>query len=115
MDPVMGIVGGILVARWSWGLLRGTSRVLVDCQVPDSVLDNVRQAMADASVEILDLHVWEIGPGYRAAILTVASGEDLTPEEVKARIPDELKISHMTVEIHPRMVRTEPIAEEQSG
>lgn len=100
MDPAMGIVGGLLVARWSWGLLRGTSRVLVDRQAPDSVLEKIREAIADDSVQILDLHVWEIGPGYRAAIVSVASNAAVSPSELKEKIPEGLGITHTTVEIH---------------
>lgn len=100
MDPAMGIVGGFLVARWSWGLLRGTSRVLVDRQAPDSALERIREAVADESIQILDLHVWEIGPGYRAAIVSVASNEAVSPSEVKEKIPEDLGITHTTVEIH---------------
>ena len=102
MDPAMGVVGGILVARWSWGLLRGTGRVLVDCQVPDEVLESVRNAIDGDSVRITDLHVWEIGPGYRAAILAVETAHPLTPQEIKERLPEELGIAHATVEIHKR-------------
>ncbi len=102
MDPAMGIVGGALVARWSWGLLRGTSRVLVDRQAPDSVLEKVRRAITGDSARILDLHVWEIGPGYRAAIVSVESEHPLTPDEVKELIPEEVGIAHTTVEIHAR-------------
>lgn len=112
MDPVMGIVGGVLVARWSWGLLRGTSRVLVDRQAPDSVLDTVRQSIVDESVRIVDLHVWEIGPGYRAAILSLESKIPLTPEEVKEKIPEGLGITHMTVEIHETYDRPDPAGTE---
>jgi cation diffusion facilitator family transporter len=102
MDPAMGIVGGALVARWSWGLLRRTSRVLVDRQAPDSVLEKVRRAITGDSARILDLHVWEIGPGYRAAIVSVESEHPLTPDEVKELIPEEVGIAHTTVEIHAR-------------
>jgi len=102
MDPAMGIVGGVLVARWSWGLLRGTSRVLVDRQASDSMLEQVRLAIAGDSVRILDLHVWEIGPGYRAAIVSVESEHPITPHEVKEMIPEEFGIAHTTVEIHVR-------------
>jgi cation diffusion facilitator family transporter len=115
MDPVMGIVGGILVARWSWGLLRGTSTVLVDRQAPDTVLEKVREAVADTSVRILDLHVWEIGPGYHAAILAVESDRPLTPPQVKAMIPDELGIAHASVEIHQRRSRPEPADSERTS
>lgn len=102
MDPAMGVVGGFLVARWSWGLLRGTGRVLVDSQVPDEVLESVRKAIDGDAVRITDLHVWEIGPGYRAAILAVETAHPLTPQEIKERLPEELGIAHATVEIHKR-------------
>ena len=114
MDPLMGIVGGILVARWSWGLLRGTSRVLVDRQAPDSVLEKVREAIASESTSVVDLHVWEIGPGYRAAILTVESDRPLTPPDVKAMIPDELGIAHVTVEVHQRRGQSESAGSERT-
>jgi cation diffusion facilitator family transporter len=106
MDPAMGVVGGILVAGWSWGLLRGTGRVLVDSQAPDEVLESVRNAVEKDTVRITDLHVWEIGPGYRAVIVVVESHRPLTPFEVKEMIPDELGITHITVEIHERRGRS---------
>lgn len=105
MDPAMGVVGGFLVARWSWGLLRGTGRVLVDSQASDEILESVHKAIDGDSVRIVDLHVWEIGPGYRAAILAVDTDYPLTPEEIKARLPEELGIAHATVEIHERRDR----------
>ena len=114
MDPSMGIVGGILVARWSWGLLRGTSTVLVDRQAPESVVDKLHRAIADDSIRILDLHVWEIGPGYRAAILAVETDRPLTPPEVKDMIPDELGIAHATVEIHQRSGRSDSAGSERT-
>ena len=102
MDPAMGIVGSLLVARWSWGLLKGTSKVLVDRQAPEAVLERIRGAVAGDATEIVDLHVWDIGPGYRAAILAVESSAPLTQSEIKKRIPEDLGIAHVTVEIrHP--------------
>ena len=100
MDPAMGIVGAVLVARWSWGLIRGTSRVLLDRQVGDAVLGRIRSALTERALEPVDLHVWEIGPGYRAAIVAVRAVDALDPEEVKNLIPEDLGISHITVEIH---------------
>jgi len=114
MDPAMGVVGGFLVAKWSWGLLRGTGRVLVDSQVPDEILESVHKAIDGDSVRIVDLHVWEIGPGYRAAILAVESDRPLTPPEVKDMIPDELGIAHVTVEIHQRSGRSQSAGSERN-
>jgi cation diffusion facilitator family transporter len=100
MDPAMGIVGAVLVARWSWGLIGSTSKVLLDRQVDDGSIDRLRAALAAQSLEVIDLHLWEIGPGYRAAIVAVRSIEALDPDDVRKFLPDDLGISHLTVEIH---------------
>jgi cation diffusion facilitator family transporter len=100
MDPVMGIVGGMLVARWSWGLMRTSSRVLLDHQAGRDVVEAVRSAAECASLEVTDLHVWEIGPGYRAAILAVHAPQQTDPDLVKRLIPGDLGIAHITVEVH---------------
>ncbi len=64
LDPVMGVVGAILVARWSTGLLRTTSRVLLDHQGPDSIRHAIRQNLEELTgVTVVDLHLWQIGPG----------------------------------------------------
>ncbi len=115
MDPAMGVVGGLLVARWSWGLLRNTSGVLLDRQAPDSVLVSLRRAIAGDSVRIRDLHVWEIGPGYRAAIVSVETATALTPQSVKEMLPQDLGISHLTVEIEPAQSRGDGSGSSKGG
>ena len=52
-----------------------------------------------AAFEITDLHIWEIGPGYRAAIIAVRSSSPLTADEVRRRLPADLGLAHVTVEI----------------
>lgn len=99
MDPAMGLVGGLLVARWSWGLLSMTSRVLLDRQAPRRILDGVHKAIDEQGWTLTDLHVWEIGPGYRAAILTVESDLQIGPDQVENCIPTDLGIAHLTVEV----------------
>jgi len=100
MDPAMGVVGGVLVARWSWRLLRDTGTVLLDRQAPDPVLQAVSQAVeADGRFRLVDLHVWSIGPGYRAAIVSVAASGPCQVSEVERLIPDDFGIAHLTVEV----------------
>ncbi len=99
MDPAMGVVGAVLVARWSWSLLAATSRILLDRQAPEPVLDAVRAAAAELPARVADLHVWEIGPGYRAAIVVVEADRALDPAALRAALPAELGIAHLTMEV----------------
>lgn len=101
MDPAMGIVGAILVARWSVGLLGTTSGVLLDRQGPENVRNQIRTSIEeDKDSRVSDLHLWAIGPGVYAAVVVVVAHEPATPEEYKARIPKSLGLGHVTVEVH---------------
>jgi cation diffusion facilitator family transporter len=101
MDPAMGIVGAILVARWSLGLLRTTSETLLDRQGPESVRQQIREKIeADGDSQIVDLHLWSIGPSIYSVVVSVVAHVPSTPDEYKARIPQDLGIAHITVEIH---------------
>jgi Co/Zn/Cd efflux system component len=99
----MGIVGALLVARWSLGLIRDTSTVLLDHQAPAAILEQVRGAIEGIDDNrITDLHIWSIGPGIYSATLTVLSGAPRPPEYYKNLIPGQLGIVHTIVEVHQR-------------
>ena len=101
LDPMMGLVGAALIARWSYGLLKDTGRVLLDHQAADAITEQVRDAiLASSADEISDLHVWSIGHGIFAASITVVSKTPQAPEYYRARLPARLKIVHATVEVH---------------
>jgi len=85
MDPMMGIIGAILVTRWSWHLLKETSKVLLDEQHQD-MEETVRQAVEDDDAKVSDLHVWAIGPNIHAAIVSVVSHQPESPTVYKKRI-----------------------------
>ncbi|MBK1876868.1 CDF family Co(II)/Ni(II) efflux transporter DmeF [Pelagicoccus mobilis] len=108
MDPIMGIVGSILVANWSVGLLRTTSHTLLDHQASDETLTKLRQAIETDKDKIIDLHMWSIGPGIHSAMITILSDSPQEPETYKARIPKDLKIVHTTIEIHEESSIPEP-------
>jgi cation diffusion facilitator family transporter len=100
MDPLMGIVGGLLVARWSWGLLRDAGGVLLDRQAPDSVLEAVRQSLeCQDGIRVTDLHVWRLGPGYSGGIIGLATPDPRPPSYYKDLLPDDLGLVHVTVEV----------------
>ena len=99
LDPLMGIVGAIVIARWSWGLLRDTAAVLLD-RVPDrhlaeAVGDAIR---SDGDAEITDLHLWQVGPGRYAAIVALVADRPLAPAAYKARLAFLHRLAHVTVE-----------------
>jgi len=101
MDPLVGIVGAIVIARWSWGLLRGAGAVLLDT-VPDTDLSRqIRQTLEQGGDRIYDLHLWRVGPGHMAAIVSLVSGQPRPPAEYKAQLAGLPQLSHVTVEVHP--------------
>ncbi len=101
MDPVMGIVGAILVARWSVGLIRDTSGVLLDHQAPAVMLEQIRAAIEGVDDNrITDLHIWSIGPGIYSATICLVSDAPRPPEHYKSLIPGDLGIVHTIVEFH---------------
>lgn len=108
MDPLMGVIGAILVARWSLGLLRATVEVLLDRQAPAQVRDAVRASIERLEGQrVADLHVWSVGPGIYAAILCVVSRAPHPPAWYRAALPQDLGLVHVTVEAHAT-----PLAEE---
>ncbi len=101
MDPLMGVVGAMLVSRWSLGLLRGTSDVLLDKQGPDEVRVKVRESIErDGDGRVADLHLWSIGPNIYSVIISVVAHDPQLPEYYKALVPSGLGLEHVTVEVH---------------
>ena len=101
MDPAMGVVGAILVARWSVALLRSSGSVLLDRQGPQSIRQRISESIeGDDNSRVADLHLWSIGPNIYAAVVTVVAHDPATPDEYKARIPKNLGLAHISIEIH---------------
>jgi cation diffusion facilitator family transporter len=101
MDPLMGIVGAVLVARWSMGLLRATSGVLLDRQAPADIGRSIREAVERGSdAEVADLHVWSVGPGIYSVIVSVVTSAPQPPDHYKRLMPDHPNLVHRTVEVH---------------
>jgi cation diffusion facilitator family transporter len=102
LDPVMGIVGAALVARWSVGLLRSASCVLLDHQGPAAIRAAVLRRLDDiAGVTVTDLHLWEIGPGIYCLVVSLATRDPQPPEYYKVRLADLAGLVHMTIEVQP--------------
>ncbi len=101
LDPVMGIIGATLVARWSYGLICETSRVLLDTQVDESRMSLLKEAIENDSTDrVSDLHAWSIGHGIYAAEIAIVSDDPQPPGHYKSLIPRHLSIAHVTVEVN---------------
>jgi cation diffusion facilitator family transporter len=100
MDPIMGVIGALIIGRWSYGLLRDSSRVLLDRDVEGDDLEAVRLAVESDEARLVDLHIWRIGPGARAAILSVESQNPRAPEVYRERARAALDLTHVTVEVN---------------
>lgn len=100
LDPVMGIVGAIVISVWAWGLVRQTSRVLLDREMDAPVVQEIRDVLEDGEVVIVDLHVWRVGPGKFACIVALVTADPLPPDEYRRRLQVHEEIVHVTVEVH---------------
>lgn len=99
MDPLMGIVGGILIARWSWSLMRGAGAVLLDT-VPDQALsERIKQTLEEGGDRVCDLHLWRVGPGHIALIVSLVSDRPCAPSHYKAMLSRIPEVSHVTIEV----------------
>jgi cation diffusion facilitator family transporter len=107
LDPVMGIIGAVLVARWAIGLLRESGRILLDARMDIPVVDEIREAIAadPEPARISDLHVWPVGRGKYACVLGLVTDPDASPDRASPDhyrnaigIHDELV--HITVEVN---------------
>lgn len=104
MDPMMGIVGGLVIARWSWGLIRDTGRVLLDYVPADEDLPAEIRAAIETGNEtggdrITDLHIWQLGPGHHGAILSIRSDNPQPPAAYREKLAHIHDLSHLTVEV----------------
>jgi len=101
IDPIMGIVGAIVILHWSYGLIKESSTVLLDKSVDVSTFEKISQTLDKRNTIINDIHVWKIASPHQAAILSVSSPSPLSTEEYKKILSESLpQISHVSVEIN---------------
>ena len=105
LDPVMGILGAILVGSWAKNLLIETGKVLLDREMDHPVVNEIREVIESLEksdeTRIADLHVWRVGKeAYACALSLVTHSQTLTPEQVRAQLQQHEEIVHTTIEIH---------------
>jgi cation diffusion facilitator family transporter len=100
LDPAIGVLGAVVIARWSWGLMKEAGAVLVDYIPADEDLPSeIASALEAGGDRITDLHIWQLGPGHHGAIIALRSAAPQTPDVYRARLAHIAELSHVTVEV----------------
>ena len=102
LDPVMGLVGATLVSVWAFGLLRDTGRVLLDAEMNAPVVAEIREVIEASPIKarLCDLHVWRVGKGKYACILSLATDNEASPEYFKRQLSIHEELVHVSIEIN---------------
>ncbi len=99
MDPLVGLVGSAVIVSWSIGLARQAGGILIDA-VPDQALAAEMRRRLEANGDaVSDLHLWRVGPGHYAAMVSILSGNPMPPQAYKDKLGGLPRLSHVTIEV----------------
>ncbi|GFK95198.1 Cadmium, cobalt and zinc/H(+)-K(+) antiporter [Fundidesulfovibrio magnetotacticus] len=101
LDPLMGVVGAVVVGRWAWGLLVQTSRTLLDHSAAPELVAELRRKVESCGANVRELSVWQVGPKRLAAQLTLEDAAPRPPEHYKALLDGVDGLASVLVEVHP--------------
>lgn len=99
MDPLAGILGALVIANWSYGLLRDTGGILLDMSPDPALTERVRDTVEADGDRLIDLHLWRLGPGHLGAVVSVVTGKPRDPSFYRATLSRFKSLSHVTVEV----------------
>jgi cation diffusion facilitator family transporter len=101
LDPVMGIVGAIIITRWSYGLIKQTSPILLDGSIEEEYQLAIQEAIEkDSDNRITDIHIWKVGPNHYAAIISIVTHFPKVTEYYKELLSEFHRLAHITIEIN---------------
>jgi len=99
MDPTMGLVATIVIISWSWTLVRSAGAVLLDVSPDPGLSHEIASRLERGGDRISDLHLWRIGPGHLAAVISLVSDHPNTPGYYKQQLAGVAGLSHITIEV----------------
>jgi cation diffusion facilitator family transporter len=99
MDALMGIVGAVVIARWSYQLIRDSGAVLLDMTPDPSIAQKIRSILETGDDRVADLHLWRVGPGHYSAIVSLLTHRPERPSHYRERLRVLDNLSHVTIEI----------------
>jgi len=99
MDPIMGLIATIVILSWSWTLIRSAGSILLDV-CPDALLARkIAVRLEQGSDRVSDLHLWRLGSGHLAAVISIVSHDPRSPDQYKRRLSGLPGLSHVTIEV----------------
>ena len=101
IDPVVGVVGACVIASWSYGLIRDAGAVLLDVVPDQGAASDIRRRLEIDGDRVSDLHLWQVGPGHRAAVVSIVTDRPQPPSAYKSRLSGVRGLSHVSVEVQP--------------
>jgi len=102
LDPAVGLLGAVVIAKWSWGLLRTTSRILLDAEADHVLSEKIRNAIEAGSADkVADLHLWRVGPQHFAATVSIVTDQALSAATYRKSLERLDGLAHVTIEVHP--------------
>ena len=99
MDPLAGIVGALVIANWSYRLMRDTAGILLDVNPDQQLTARVREALETDGDLLIDLHLWRLGPGHLGAVVSVMTNAARDCAYYRSRLSQFDSLSHVTVEV----------------
>jgi cation diffusion facilitator family transporter len=99
MDPLAGIIGALVIANWSFALIRDTGGILLDRMPDPQMAEKMRKTIENEGDQVTDLHLWRLGPGHLGAIVSVATTKPHEAAHYRQRLAGFADLSHVTVEV----------------
>src|SRR5215470_12706881 len=99
MDPLMGLVATAVILSWSWTLIRSAGAILLDVCPDPALASKITLRLEQGSDRVSDLHLWRLGPGHLAAVISIVSADPRAPEQYKRRLSGLAGLSHVTIEV----------------
>jgi cation diffusion facilitator family transporter len=103
LDPAVGILGAVMIASWSIQLMRDSGRIRVDTVSDPKLAAAMRATIEQDGSLVTDLHLWRVGPGHNAAVISLVSADPATPDTYRRRLSSLAGLSHVTVEVQPAL------------
>lgn len=98
-DPAVGLIGGAVIASWAYGLIKTSGAVLLDVRADEKLEKVIRARMEVGEDRVTDLHLWQVGPGHCAVLVSLVSDQPKQPAVYKKRLAGLKRLSHVTVEV----------------